>query len=159
MQKGFAMLEVILFMAVTAILATIAVLKIPQVLDKVYLDYETKRFYSEVRFVQAANRSARFDEEIFSQNFNGVSYDNIILSIAPNQKSYSVKRGTSSIRKIHRLQKNMTISYDPGLQSIYFSPDGTHSKSGHVTLKTQRGTAVNIYFDSVGRWRGLWEIH
>ena len=159
MQKGVATLEMVLFLAVITLLACVAVPKISQVFDRVSLDYETKKFYSELRFVQAIDRSAKFETGTFSQKINSPSGDYVFLQISPEGKNYSVIRNGRQIRRKHILSKNISITYSNGLQKIYFDPDGTNSKSGHVTLQTRRGSIVQIYFDSVGRWRGVWENH
>ena len=52
MQKGIATLEVILAVLIIALLMKVAVPNATRLIDRAALDYETKRLYSELRFLQ-----------------------------------------------------------------------------------------------------------
>lgn len=162
MQKGFATLEVILVILIISVLMTCAVPNAARIIDKVSLDYETKRLYSELRFVQAFNRSATitdigmqrllFDNKINPPQTASIVFENPI----ENSGSWQIVRGLEDnapvVRKAHVLSYGVKIS-SPS-RNVSFNYEGKSSIiSNHITLKSRRGKEQYIRFDSVGRFR------
>ena len=161
MQKGFATLEVILVIFIISVLMTCAVPNAARIIDKVSLDYETKRLYSDLRFIQAFNRSAIVSDigMLGILDRNGINilpaasivFDNPIN----NSSSWQIVRGLEDnapvVRKAHVLSYGVKIS-SPS-RNISFNFDGKASIiSNHITLKSRRGKESKIVFDSVGRF-------
>ena len=155
-QRGFITLEIILVTVVVSILIAAAVPKISKMLEKIALDYEIKRFYSEVRFMQTSSRLTGFDRRNFSM---GTGTDtNITMNILKYGKNsyYYLSRGEYNIRETHFLSGGINFGKS---ESFYFKPSNLPSLTGHITFGSPSAGKVNVYFDSVGRWRGLWEEH
>ncbi|MBQ7454581.1 MAG: hypothetical protein IJS69_06000 [Selenomonadaceae bacterium] len=154
MQKGIATIEVILGALIISLLLSVAIPNATRILDRVALDYETKKFYSDLRFLQAMSRSNRpilngtgrtdfvFDETLYMQTY-------------PASKSYQILRGNSSnpVREIHYMQNIKT--FNTPANTISFDSTGKASiTSGAIVLTSRLGKTSKIVFDSVGRLRG-----
>ncbi len=157
-QKGFVTFEIILFAAAISIFAAVAVPKISQFLGKISLDYEAKRFYTETRFLQSGASIARYDTKIFKDNIAGGQ--NLRLVIETNKKDgYYTEREGKLLREKHFLTSGVKID-DWGInQKPLMFQNGNFSVSGHVIFESATAGRINMYFDSVGRVRGLWEDH
>ncbi|MBR1398040.1 MAG: type II secretion system protein [Selenomonadaceae bacterium] len=59
-ERGYAMIEVVFAITVIAILASVVLPKIEAAFKTVYVDYEIRNLYGEMRFMQAANRISSF---------------------------------------------------------------------------------------------------
>ena len=152
MQKGFAMLEVILAALIIALLMKAAVPNATRLIDRAALDYETKRLYSELRFLQAVNSSARFDAK-------GTGRDSVgdYVSIKFTNTGYQVVRGLGytgkPVREVHYLSYGVKLSSPKN--SVNFDSQGKASiTSNHITLTSRLGKTKKISFDSVGRMQG-----
>ena len=162
-QNGFATIEIILVCAIIAILFSVAVPKLGKIIDKVELDCATKKLYGDLVFSQNVNRLARYNVSIFDR----VTYPEqgeIIVFVDNITNYYDIRRSSSggykNIRERRYLRNGMKISSNLGIgQRIEFNPEGIGSFSGRVTFTSRRGNQVNMYFDSVGRFRGLWDLH
>ena len=153
-QRGFATLEVILATTIISLLAFVAVPKIDRVVEKVFLDYEMKRFCSEVNLTRSLNRSSSFDSKLFFRTISRPKNE-IFLNIDKNT-SYQLYQNKKYIRDRHYLSAGIKINYSPSKMSkIEFNSEGIYqSGSGTITLTSPRGEKAEIVFDSVGRWRG-----
>ena len=154
-QKGFATIEIIFLIVIISVLSAVAVPKISKIIEKVSLDYEVKKFYSELRFAQTINRSATFKQKVFSKP---VPNDQPVIFRVYNSKSYRLERNGILVRPSHQMSRNISLERSNSMKDIYFDTNGVHDKSGSVKIKSNVGT-VKIVFDSVGRWRGVWESH
>ena len=163
MQKGFATLEVILVILIISVLMTCAVPNAARIIDKVSLDYETKRLYSDLRFVQALNRSATVTDtgmtnvlnnnKIFPPPVASIVFDNPIENSGGWQIIRGLEDNAPAVREKHILSYGVKIS-SPS-RHINFSFEGESSIiSNHLTLKSRRGKESKIIFDSVGRFHG-----
>ena len=146
MQKGIATLEIILAIMIIGVLMKFAVPKAAQIIDAVALDYETKRFYSELRFVQAMSI-----EDI----------DRPMLYINRTKNYYQVFKnmeGQDPIREPHYFSNGVTIKLKNKTDTIIkinFNTEGKASiNSDTLTLTSRLGKNKYIKFDSVGRVRG-----
>ena len=153
-QKGFATLEIILAVAIISLLTFVAVPKIDKVMDKIFLDYEVKRFCSELDFARSLSRSANFEPEIFSGKITSDKSE-ISFSIEKNSNSYQLKKNIKFLRDKHYLGGCVKINYPASFATIKFSAGKiSNAKSGTIILTSRLGEEAEIIFDSVGRWRG-----
>ena len=166
MQKGIATLEVILGTLIIALLLSAAIPNVTRILDRVALDYETKKLYSDLKFLQAMNRSNKFKLTIGT----GGGLKNYVFSGEPismqlNKKvnSYQILRGTVPLREAHYMQNIKTFAINVNIEpsQITFNSHGRamniHDeilRSCTLTLTSRLGKSSSIVFDSVGRIRG-----
>ncbi len=156
MQKGLATLEIILATMIIAILASSAVPNAARLIDSVSLDYETKRLYSELRFIQEMSRSTTISD--IGTGGTGIITDTgaePTLIIYPDKNYYQVFRAADEnnpIREPHYLSKGIKISSPKN--KISFNSDGKADiNSNHITLTSRFGKNKYLIFDSVGRIR------
>ena len=159
MQRGLATLEIILAIMIIALLMTAAVPNALRMLDSAALDYETKRFYSELRFLQAIDRSgtinnAGTDKKAF--DVDAAPH----MQIAPENFSYQILRGNVPLREVHYMQNIKGIAFKNVSNKIYFDTTGQATNpsgsalNGRLILTSQLDRQSTIIFDSVGRIRG-----
>ena len=162
-QNGFATIEIILVCAIIAILFSVAVPKIGKIIDKAELDCATKKLYGDLAFVQNVNRLARYNASIF----DGVTYPEqgeTVLFVSDRSNYYELRRGLSdgyeNIRERRYLRNGIKISSNLGVnQRVEFNSEGISSFSGHIKFNSRYDDQVLVYFDSVGRFRGFWDVH
>lgn len=155
MQKGFTTLEVILAALIIALLMKVALPNVEHLVDRAALDYETKRLYSELRFLQAMNRSARFD--ITGMGLSDDSGEYVSIKFTTEPPSYQVVRGLGytgkPVREVHYLSYGLTLSFPK--DSVNFDSQGKASiTSNNIKLISRLGKTNKIVFDSVGRMKG-----
>ena len=155
MQKGIATLEVVLAVLIITLLMKVAVPNATRLIDRAALDYETKRLYSELRFLQAVNRSAKFNTT--GTGLSDVSGEYVSIKFTTEPPSYQVVRGLGytgkPVREVHYLSYGVTISSPK--DSVNFDSQGKASiTSNHITLTSRLGKTKKISFDSVGRMQG-----
>lgn len=158
MQKGFATFEIILVVMIIAVLMTVTIPNVYRLADKVSLDYETKRLYSELRFLQAMNRSGTF-----SQVGTGLDEGRIpqmYIKFTSEPSSYQVVRGLGQsapiIREPHYLSYSVKLSLTSG-KNLYEISSSDLNKwdigSTSLALTSRLNKKRYIIFDSVGRVR------
>ena len=162
MQKGIATLEIILAIMIIGVLMKFAVPKAAQLIDAAALDYETKRFYSELRFVQTMGKSTPNSPdntsapilfidctENYYQVFKSTSND---ITQAIREPHYS-SHGVTIRLKDHETAKNITVNFDSeGKAHIKY--ESFSLNSGSLKLTSRLGKNKYIVIDSVGRIRG-----
>ena len=151
MQKGFATLEIIFAVIIVVALTTCALPNAVRMIDNVALDYEYKRLYSELRFLQAVSRSTSVSDAGTGQNF--ASTVSPVMKISPDKLSYQIKRGNDALREVHKMHyvKSFTAPKD----EISFDDTGkANVTSNSIILTSRLGKSKKIVFDSVGRIRG-----
>ena len=161
MQKGFATLEIILTIMIIGVLIKFAVPKASTLIDTAALDYETKRFYSELRFVQAMGRST-------PNAIKGIDKTNIPPTTSPpalfikrTENYYQVFKDTElkeGIREPHYFSNGVTIKLknknDQNI-TINFDSEGKASINSDTLILTSRlDKNKSVVVDSVGRIRG-----
>lgn len=160
MQRGFATLEIILATFIIALLMSVALPNTVRIVDRVALDYEYKRLYSDLRFLQALGRSGTFDTVGTGRtNFN--SDDTPYMQITPAKFGTQILRGDNPLREAHYMQHIKRIELTGNVSNkITFGTTGQPTNSsgsvlnGTLTLTSRLGTKKTIVFDSVGRIRG-----
>ena len=160
MQRGFATLEIILVMFIIALLMSVAVPNAARIVDRAALDYETKRLYSDLRFLQAINKSGTFDA--VGTGHTELEVDAApYMQITPAKFSTQILRGNVPIREAHYMQNIKRIDLTGNVSNkITFSTTGQvanfsgNALSGNITLTSRLGKKSAIVFDSVGRIRG-----
>ena len=158
MQKGIATLEIIIGTLIIALLLSAAIPNVTKILDRVSLDYETKRLYSELRFLQAMNRSKSSYKVAVG---TGRTFDidkACTMTINKNKFSYQILRGNIPVRDVHYMQniKELTFSSNKITSNSNGQATDTSGKvlSNTLTLTSKLGKKSSIVFDSVGRIRG-----
>lgn len=151
MQKGFTTLEVVLATLIIVLLMKVAVPNAVRLVDRIALDYETKRLYSELRFVESANRSDRL--KLTGTGLSILS-DEVFITFTSEPPSYQVVRGSGlsekPIREPHALSYGVKVSSPERRMNF-----GTQKiVSNQITLTSRLGKTKAIAFDSVGRMRG-----
>lgn len=160
MQRGFATLEIILVMFIIVLLMSVAVPNAARIVDRAALDYETKRLYSDLRFLQAINRSGTFDTAGTGRtdfDLDEVPY----MQITPAKFSTQILRDNIPLREAHYMQHIKQIEFTGNVSNrITFGTTGQatnlsrNALSGNITLTSRLGKKSAIVFDSVGRIRG-----
>ena len=149
MQKGFATLEVVIAVFVVSVLASCAVPNAARIVDRVSLDYEIKRLYTEMRFVQSFDRmsymrdSHGFEEPLKSQ-----------ARLIVTTKGYRVEKNADATLYYENSFIN-GVTTDKG-KIIRFDDMGKvdPATSDTLTLTSRRGKKLYFVFDTVGRFRG-----
>ena len=156
MQKGFATLEIIFMTFIIVILMSVAIPNAARMIDRVALDYEMKRLYSELRFLQELSRTGTIKAtgmgDVFSTSTNAAPS----LKIAEDGESYQIVRGINNpVREPHYLRYGVKISLKSSdtVKMISFNEFGNIA-SNTLTLTSRLGKEKYIIFDGVGRIRG-----
>ena len=166
MQKGIATLEIIFIMLIISLLASATIPRTVQVIDEVALDYETKKFYTDLKFLQAFDRMTNMKDYHFGTN----DEKSVVSMEIPNEKtSYIItNRNSNKFYGEHLLPKNFSFDYEGTDDFSYIKFDDMGKPHGVNTSDNPRGKALNghikinspfdknffIVFDSVGRVRG-----
>lgn len=148
MQKGFATLEIILLTLIIVLLMTAAVPNAGRVIDRVALDYETKRLYTDLRFLQSFDRMTNMRDSHF-----GTAYDESARLIILTNKYTVEKNSLSKIYFEHYFSSGVTANKT---KIIRFDDMGkiTPATSDTLRLTSRLGKKTSIFFDTVGRFRG-----
>ena len=159
-QNGFATLEIILVTAIISLLAFVGVPKLAKIFDVVMLDYEVKRFCSELEFARSASRTASYGTGIFQYTIKDDLGKNVDVQIYYEKNSYRVMQDVENLREPYKLGGGINLvgkSNSP--EKILFSKNYTYSSgSGTVYFSSRLGNSAEVRFDSVGRWRGYRDV-
>ena len=151
MQKGFATLEIILLTLIIAVLATVTIPNAARVIDRVTLDYETKRLYTDLRFLQSLDRMLNMRAAHLSSNLSATQ---ISLDIYPEY--YQFRRVyPKKIFDVHTFSNDVTANENGyGIWQIQFDHMGKISPAitTHLILKSRQGKEFYMYIDTVGRF-------
>lgn len=156
MQKGFSTLEIIFAVFIIALLMSAAIPNAVRVVDRVALDYETKKLYSDLRFLQMFNRSS-------SVNSVGTGKKNLELNTAPYMQFLPATPSrqilldaATSLREEHFMRniKSIYFKNNVTMSKITFDATGQSSLSDTLILTSHFDKKSFIVFDSVGRIRG-----
>ena len=148
MQKGFATLEIVLVIMIIAILATTTIPSAARIIDRVSLDYETKRLYTDLRFIQSFDRMAYMQDSHFDTN-----YDEKVRFVIYSDHYVFEKNSDGKIYTEKFFSKGVTMNKT---KIIIFDDMGriNPAKSDTLTLSSKFGIKKYLRFDNVGRFRG-----
>ena len=162
MQKGFATLEIIFATMIIAILMGAAIPNVARVIDRVALDYETKKLYTDLRFLQSLNRMTNMKDTHF-----GTTDDNPINLIVYPERYIFKRNYPNKIYDEHYFSSGVVSGNNRiGLRTITFDDmgkikllvNGKRETSYTLNLISRLGTRYEkktaIIIDSVGRFRG-----
>ena len=153
MQKGIATLEIILFVMIISLLAGAAIPNAAKILDRAALDYETKKFYTDLRFVQSFDRMARMDD---FHAFESTKDNRVALIVRPEKYFFSKVSASKDFGE-HYFSRGVTASQKNNSESwqIKFDDMGKvdPAVSGHLILTSRFGKTY-VVINSVGRFRG-----
>ena len=150
------MLEVVLVIFIVGVLVSCAVPNAMRVLDRVSRDYETKRFYTELRFLQSHERmtfmrDSHFDNvrdhrESFQNKLTVYPEGYIIQKIDGDNlhPDYYFKNGVTASKK--NANEVWEFTFD---EAGRISP----AVSNHLTITSRQGKELYFVFDTVGRFR------
>lgn len=171
MQKGLATLEMIFAIMIIGVLVKVAVPNVARILDTAALDYETKKLYSELRFIQEMNKSSTIEAKgmgnttFLTNNLGTNGQEDIIWMFTPKKNFYQISRrhisNRTTLREPHYLFYGVTISFKKAIPEniISFDTEGkavnAYRKvlSNTLILTSRLGKKRYIIFDSVGRMR------
>ena len=151
MQKGFATLEIVFIVLIIAGLASVAVPNATRILDRVALDYETKKIYTDLRALQSFDRMT----EMKDSHFNTAIKTQLKFNVERNRYTI-MKNETSQILTEHYFSNGVTVTKN---WEFKFDDMGKiTNKSGaaisdSMEIKSRYGSTY-IRIDSVGRFRG-----
>ena len=161
MQKGIATLEIIFIMLITSFLASVTIPQTVKVIDEVALDYETKKFYTDLKFLQAFDRMTNMKDTHF-----GTNDEKSVMSLEiPNEKTSYIITNRNSLKgnyREHPLPKDFSFDYEGTDDFSYIKFDdmgkpnnsNRNALSGHIRILSPFDKNFFIVFDSVGRVRG-----
>ena len=149
MQRGIATFEVILAALIIALLASVAVPNVNRVVDRVALDYETKRLYTDLRALQSFDRMTGMVDTHFQKV---VSDESVNLVVYPERYDFE-KNSNRKIYSTHYYSNGVTVDKS---MTIKFDDMGKVSPAISDTLyfTSRLGKRNSIIFDKVGRFRG-----
>ena len=153
MQKGIATLEIVMVIFIVGVLASCAVPNAVRVLDRVALDYETKRLYTELRFLQSHERMTYMPDSHFEE-IRGNKIENFQNKLTVCPERYVLeKNNAEKIYDEHYFSSGVTASK---ILTIKFDDMGKIAPaiSDTLNLKSRLGKELYFVFDSVGRFRG-----
>ena len=158
MQKGFSTLEVVIAVFVVSVLASCTIPNAARIVDRVSLDYEVKRLYTEMRFLQSHERMTYMSDSHFSTHTA-----NNPITVETKETGYIIKtKFPEKIYEQYFLPHGFKLSYPKNMDFrwITFNHMGEATKSdgkilnGHIVLTSRRGKKLYFIFDTVGRFRG-----
>ena len=158
MQKGFATLEIIFATMIIAILMGAAIPNVARVIDRVALDYETKKLYTDLRFLQSLNRMTNMKDTHF-----GTTDDNPINLIVYPERYIFKRNSPNKIYTEHYFSNGVVSDKNNiGLRTITFDDmgkirlllEGKQQSSYTLNLISRYEKKTAIIIDSVGRFRG-----
>ena len=159
MQKGFATLEIILSTLIIVLLMTVAIPNAVRVVDTVKLDYETKRLYTQLKFLQSFDRmTGMTDSHFYTDDKKGV----VSLEIIDNRYYVLKKRSyPEKIYEQHSLPSGFSFRQNANVELRYIKFDDMGKPrsaidtalNGHIRI-ISRFDKFYIYFNTVGRISG-----
>ena len=153
MQKGFATIEIIFVIVIIAVLVTVAVPNAARIIDRVALDYETKRLYSELRYLQAISRVKELKKTGTGRE-EAANETTTLMEIQPIVREYQILRNEIPITEKHKMLPNIKSLTTPERQISFDNNGKANITSKSIVLTSRFGKPNKIVFDSVGRIRG-----
>ena len=162
MQKGFATLEIIFVVLIISLLASATIPNVVRIIDRTTLDYETKKLYTDLRFLQSFERMTNMKDTHFNTTddtpINLIVYpERYILQKDFPRKIYSEHYFSSGVVSGDSRVGIRRITFDD-MGKIKLLLNGKDQPSYTLNLISRLGsryekrTAITI--DSVDRFRG-----
>lgn len=162
MQKGIATFEIVMVIFIIGVLASCAVPNAVRVLDGIALDCETKRLYTELRFLQS-NERMTFMRDSHFKKVRGNKIENFQNKLTVYPEKYVVEKSNAiKIYDEHYFFYGVTASKQKNGDNwaIKFDDMGKPQSlndtalNGHIVIKSRLGKELYFVFDTVGRFRG-----
>ena len=155
-ESGYALIEIVFLVAIIAILSSIIIPKISNELQIAQADYLIKSLYSELRFMQAAQRINVYKKEDILPVNKKMKF--FILVSNNDNKRYCIRFDNSEELRKYKLPSNFSFEDDFYLvitEGGTVSNNFTSTNSDTIRLKDNKGKFYKpfIVFDSVGRIR------
>ena len=156
-ERGYAFIEVVLLIAVIAILSAAVIPKIGNGMKIAQADYLMKSLYGDLRFMQTAKRITSYKkEEIMVVNKSTSS----LVAISSNEKKqYRIRFGDTEELRKYKLPANLSFkknfSIQMSIEGILSNANSNNEHSGSIILTDNLNKQYKpfIVFDSVGRIR------
>ena len=162
-EHGFAMIEILLVISIIAVISSIALPNVINSFKTVYVNHEMLNLYSEMRFLQNANRLCIYNQEDVFHYLtpNAINQEMATFSIKSNNKNKYHLIMVSKNLSEHRLSPNFSFEND---FNIYMNNSKNTTtihnsrapNSVSFTLKMKNNENICnpvIIVDSVGRIR------
>ena len=148
MQKGLATLEIIFATLIITILMSATIPNVIRVIDKVALDYEAKKLYTDLRFLQSFDRMAYMRDSHFGTSLK----ESVRLIVYPDRHVIE-KNSDSTVYAEHYFSNSVTSNKT---KAIIFDDMGKIDPAASDTLELKSRFSKPKYFkfDTVGRFRG-----
>ena len=152
-ERGYAMIEIVFLISIIAIFSSLAIPNVFNSFKTVYVEYEIRNLYGELRFMQTASRIMNFNnEDIFQNAMSNKKIVYLYTNIFDDK--YSLVIRSDLIRK-HNLAPNFTFN---NKDHVRFLNEGImhvdKGVRGNIFLKrNSEDCKPLIKFDSVGRIR------
>ena len=153
-ERGYALIEVLILVAVISILSAVALPKISNSFKVVYSRYVMQNIYSELRFLQTVARTSSFNKESV-MNISIVEKIGATFIVKVSSNQYILDMTNNPIRR-YNLAPNFSFEKPLSMRvtSTGTVMDKNNNNSGHVILKRGSDSCKPIIiFDSVGRIR------
>ncbi|MBR4641518.1 MAG: type II secretion system protein [Selenomonadaceae bacterium] len=154
MQKGFATLEIILMTFIIAVLVSVAIPNALRMIDRAALDYETKKLYTDLRFLQSFERMTTMNDS----HFTAVERDEVIIMYIYPERYVVQNNSANKIYAENFFSYDVTVDKQGGTDvwKIQFDDMGKVKPAISDSLKLTSRLKKDSYivFDSVGRFRG-----
>ena len=155
-ERGYALIEIVFLVAIIAILSSVIIPKISNELQIAQADYLMKSLYSELRFMQAAQRINVYKKEDILPVNKKMKF--FILISDNDNKRYRIRFDNSEELRKYKLPSNFSFEDDFYLvitEGGTVSNNFTSKNSDTIRLKDNKGKFYKpfIVFDSVGRIR------
>ena len=155
-ERGYALIEIVFLVAIIAILSSVIIPKISNELQIAQADYLMKSLYSELRFMQAAQRINVYKKEDILPVNKKMKF--FILVSNNDNKRYRIRFDNSEELRKYKLPSNFSFEDDFYLvitEGGTVSNNFTSKNSDTIRLKDNIGKFYKpfIVFDSVGRIR------
>ena len=140
-------MELVLVMLIIGLLAGATVPNAVNVLDRLSLDYETKRLYTNLRALQAFDRMTNMQDSRFNRTID----ESVKLIVRPERYTLE-KNSDGEIYAEHRFQGGVTAGK---VKSVRFDEMGkvTPATSDTLYITSRLGKTTSIVFDTVGRFK------
>ena len=141
-EHGLAMLEAVIATAIIGVLASIALPKLGNMLDTVYLDYEIRGLHSMIHYTQSSARLSTYKTFgcAVPKQYDYTSIECLLVASATGANSYQVRKRDNSDKRLKEkrvLERGFFLSLNKFSSSLRFSPDGNLSPatSSHISIE------------------------
>ena len=154
MQKGFVTLGIILAMVIISVITAVTIPNAVRIIDKVALDYETKKIYTDMRFLQSFDRMTN----MLDSHFKTTNDNSIKMIVRPTGYTFE-KNADSAVRGSHDFSYGVSASKKNGtenwiFQFNYLGKIPYDIGEENTLILNSKFAQSFIIINSIGRFRG-----